>query len=282
MAITGWTGASSTAFGTVGNWTNGVPVDGDTAVFFGTPANNLTTDLAQSAIELNRLEVHSSFTGKIGVDAASPLIIDVNNSTNPRTVINGGIGSQVYLNGDQTSVWVNTAGTAKFDGGTITTLTLQKGTVSLIAGVTVTTLYVSYNTVVASNVTLTIESGATVTTAHVVGGTTTASMAPTTLNMLAGSWTQDDAGDITTLNQYGGTFTWVDSGGNTITKLNQYGGTFDGRPSYGNNTITDIDVIGPASVLYLDQTGRITVTNSPRIFAPTATVYNLKTAALYY
>ena len=123
---TTWTGASSSAWNTAGNWTNGVPVatgtaiiDGAVDITGGAPANN----------EVDRFYVASTYTGALG-STGTPLEIDsaevsidngtsgsthylhlegANNAT-PAVVVDGlKTGNALYLSGDIDRLLVKTS-----------------------------------------------------------------------------------------------------------------------------------------------------------------------------
>jgi len=74
MADTSWTGIVSGAFGTAGNWTNGVPGNGDTAIFTGSLARRKVDGSDQTAITLAQLVVDDSYAFGIA-SSGSPLKI---------------------------------------------------------------------------------------------------------------------------------------------------------------------------------------------------------------
>jgi len=77
MANTIWTGASSTNFGTAGNWTNGVPTSANPGIFGSANVGNCTTGMDQGALDIAGLIVHSGYTGQIG-SSGDPLKLSTN------------------------------------------------------------------------------------------------------------------------------------------------------------------------------------------------------------
>ena len=128
---TTWTGASSTAWATAGNWSNGLPDADDTAVIDG------AVDIVGGAVssgEVDAVYVASTYTGDIG-SSGTPLEIDVADfqfdvgtstpvayvrligSANaaPVVTISGGNGSaSLYLAGTVTKMIVNSTATGVF------------------------------------------------------------------------------------------------------------------------------------------------------------------------
>ena len=114
---TTWTGASSSAWDTAGNWTNGYPVptgtaiiDGSVSITGGTPTNEV----------VDRVYIASTYTGAIG-SVGTPLNLDceqlsVDNTaagsihyidllgvtnTTPTVMVDGTLtGTALYLSGD--------------------------------------------------------------------------------------------------------------------------------------------------------------------------------------
>lgn len=72
---TNWLGTTSGAFATAGNWSNGVPVTGDTAILGGSAVRKLDAS-DQSAITLAKLVIEQSYNLGVGGGAAAPLKIN--------------------------------------------------------------------------------------------------------------------------------------------------------------------------------------------------------------
>lgn len=75
MATTRWTGATSSSWTTAGNWTNGVPGNGDIAIMASTATRGPTTntDLSAASRHLAALYVEEGFNYTVGA-ASTPLI----------------------------------------------------------------------------------------------------------------------------------------------------------------------------------------------------------------
>lgn len=274
MAERIWTGATDTAWNTAGNWSgSAVPVDGDVVIFQGTPTNNLTTALAATGVSLNRLAVMPSFTGQIGNSSAGHLEVNVNNGTNPRLVVGGTAASKVYINGSVSSALIETESTdCSFDGGTYTICTINKGTVTLKGGTTITTLYVGYTSTVASDVALTIEASVTLGNIFQYGGAISCLSAFTALYQSAGTFTQTAGVNSSNLYLFGGTFTPYVGGGWTHANIYMMGGTFAGSGTYSASTITNTSIFSPGATMQLDRAARTTLTNAVRTFSNNATL----------
>jgi hypothetical protein len=246
MATYTWTGASSTAWGTAGNWSPSGPpaTSGDTAIF----DQNATQAVAgsdQSATTLAALIIYDTCTKNIG-DATTPLkigatLVEIGKPKNNGTEATTSMGrvnldlaaaatsvtayktattlpdtglEAVRLKGSHTSnTFTATAGTsyglatnAVGDTATFATVNVSGGLVNIGSGVTLTTLTVSGNA------------------AQVFKNS-----AATTLAIDAG--TVSSYGDYTdtTVTLTGGTYRFGHrkTGGNSITTLNLRGGKLD-------------------------------------------------------
>ena len=87
MATTTWTGASSSVWATAGNWTNGAPATGDTAVIDGS-----VSITGGTGTQVERVYVAGTYTGAIG-SAGTPLEID----SAELSVDNSSSGSTHYI-----------------------------------------------------------------------------------------------------------------------------------------------------------------------------------------
>jgi hypothetical protein len=243
--ITQWTGASSNAWDTGGNWTNGVPASTDTVVIAG--AENITGG-AVTANNITKMYVSPAYTGAIGT-AGTPLQIETDElyydsstasatsyihligSGNPDCYIDGAkTGTALVLSGDIYKMVVG----ATFVG----TLTLGNG-----SGLEADPQFVYF---LSSNGTLdAVSSGGvdwvTSGALHQLGGTVSIGDNCGTngvITISAGTMNVTDW-DVTTgdtLNVYGGTVNWTaglnmkdDTGTavpNTVHTINLYGGTF--------------------------------------------------------
>ena len=183
MAKKIWVGGSSGNegnYGTAANWSpSGVPVASDDVVI-PSGSQSITDGLDQSAVSLSSFTVSSGYTGSIGSSegslqiAASKVVLDC-------------AGTNVYIDADTADMVVaNTSSNsdALHILGTITSLTIFKGNITLDPAAAITTLNM-------------LDSGARVTS------NATAGIA--TINLEDGTLYFED-GDITTLNQHGGSF----------------------------------------------------------------------------
>lgn len=274
MAERIWTGATDTSWSTAGNWSPAtVPVNGDSVIFQGTPTNNLTTSLAATGVALNRLTVMPSFTGYIGGSGPGHLEVDVNSGTNPRLIVGGTSASKVYINGSVSSAMVESDSTdISLDGGTITILCVNKGTITLRSGLTPTTMYVGYYSSVPSDVAMTIESSVTLGNIFQFGGAITCASSFTNLYISAGTFAQSAGANSSNLYLFGGTFTPYAGGGWTHSNIYNMGGTFNGEATYSASTITNTSVFSPGASVVLDKAARTTLTNAVRLFSSTATL----------
>ena len=124
MATTTWTGSSNSDWATAGNWTNGLPATGDTAIVDGSVG--ITGGTPSGNAEVERVYIASTYTGAIG-SSGTPLELDVaqlsvdnttsgsthfihltgSNNTTPNCVIDGTkTGAALYISGDLASVTV--------------------------------------------------------------------------------------------------------------------------------------------------------------------------------
>lgn len=283
MAIFRWRGTSSGAWETPGNWVNesgtvyasgypGAGNDYEDDVYLDAAATTALAGYDATAKGVLRsFKVSDAYDKAIG---SSDTKLEIKCQ---EVQIEGGdsLGA-VYLEGVTSGGWTDgitkvtvLAGDDIELYGTIQTLVLLKGEVTIGASATIgTALTVGYTTSTTADSTLTIPSTATLpSTINVFGGTTTCSKAVTTLNLTTGAWTQS-AGDITTLTQQSGTMNW--NAGN-ITTLTQYGGTFTAAGGSGPRRIGTVYVY-PNAICTLDNgQDNIQVTSFVRRYGGTIT-----------
>ena len=270
---TTWTGASSTAWDTAGNWSNGVPDSDGTAIIDG------SVDIAGGSVtntDVARVYVASTYTGAIG-STGTPLELDfqelsVNNtnsgsthwiektgSTYTATVMIDGskTGNAVYLAGsiDLIIVEPTFVGTAYLGvSGSKTcapkdlVMLTSSGTVDADTAANIAWQSSSTVHVLSGTLKLGENCGAS-STINQSGGTITVSdwtkVASDVLNQSGGTinWNAGSSGvdtptatTVTTLNVYGGTFTTASNVKAQVgfTTINQYGGTVNLQSSFAN------------------------------------------------
>lgn len=275
MIITKWLGTLTGVFGTAGNWSNGVPVTGDTAIF----DQDATGDLAgsdQSAITLAAMIVYQGFLKSIGT-TATPLkiastLVQIGLQVDPAAQGGGAHRVVLDLHTVQTTVVVYNTGSSTPDtglenvrikgahasnalyvlGGSVgvgtnkvddtaqfPTMACSGGRLNVGGGVTMTTL--TYNGNAQGN----IFSGLTTLTLN--GQAKVASYgdyAITTVTLNGGDFLcnhrKNSGASITTLNQQGGNIdVSADPRALTVTTLNRGAGTFK-RFSNTQVTITTL------------------------------------------
>lgn len=265
MADYVWTGASSTAFGTAGNWSPaGPPITGDNAIFDHRAQNDCSTDLAQSAITLATARITSGFTKKIGLYATGSLTrlsISITSLVIGEALGDGSIGAgssliAINLGTAQNTTRVLNGATSGEDTGFAPIL--LKGTHASNAlhvfsgwvGVGTVTL-AETSTFAAINVTgpeanVELGSGLTLTTINQVDGQVAFRNNLTTLNQEGGTAISEGAATITTAD-IGGTFFSNSTG--TITTLNvQDNGLADFSQSPTGRTVTNCTVYGTGRI----------------------------------
>lgn len=134
MAVT-WTGAANdNSWNTPTNWSGGaVPVDNDDVIISGGP--DITTGLAQSAVELNSLTITEQFRGNIGTPGTA-LEIDVAGASPTAFRVTMG-GGYIYWNGISNvplEIYSTGGGVFYVTGGTLTGSAIGDESYSLIAG----------------------------------------------------------------------------------------------------------------------------------------------------
>jgi hypothetical protein len=291
-----WTGASSGAWNTAGNWTGGVPTAGGD-VYFLNNAVSVTSDLDQNAVTVGSLHIEQSYTGAIGTAAAYLAI----GATNVYIGEHYGSGTpagsgrlKLDLRAACTSMNIYNSATTATDtylapiqvisgANAITTLNVKKGKVGFCVGspsetATITTASIYYDNSVTSDSVVEFGSGCTLTTLNKTGGdcvlrglvttinndggelicATTDNI--TALNIKAGIVTLTGLGTTTTYTIEGGTC-YLDSHG-TITTANCNGGVSDWLRTRNARTVTTLNQ-KPGSTVKIDKTsGVVTLTNN--------------------
>lgn len=187
MADTYWSGATSGAWSTSGNWTNGVPGAGDRAIFPRTATQSVTSGLDQNTIDLAVLSTEDGFAGDIG-SSGSPLIIG---ATKLKIY---GSGRVYFQNSHASTEYIHVDSPNKVDaltlsGAAVYLAAVHRGKMVVSSGMSgITNLHVMYVSapnsdaavsVVDSTISLlwqvagTTSFGGAVTTALVAGGTAT-------------------------------------------------------------------------------------------------------------
>jgi hypothetical protein len=240
-----WTGATSTDFETVGNWsltsggasTASVPVNGNTAIFDGNGAVNCALATAQT---VTAIDIKSTYANTFTKDAGSTL-------TSPIVSVAGGTFTVAGTLTANTSVTVSggtldASGTLNSSG----TVTITNGTVSGTLSVT--------GTLDVQNGTVSNDSGATIPTMTMSGGTYTNSNAAadkTTLTLSGGTFTDNGGELIATLN-LSSTGVFVNNAGTAcdITSLSMTGGTLQNNDSGDRIDITNAAVISGGTLTF--------------------------------
>ena len=271
---TTWTGASSSAWDTAGNWTNGVPavtgtavIDGSVSITGGTPTNEV----------VDRVYVANSYTGAIG-SVGTPLKLDceqlsIDNTTSgsthyidllgvtnttPTVMVDGTkTGTALYLSGDINLLIVESGfsgtmflGNSATDVADVKDLVLLATSGTVDASVAANVAWVSSSTVDVSAGTLNLgENVGTSSTMTVSGGTVNVSgwtattgdtlvMHGGTVNWNAGSTglTPSSITTVRTIRMVGGTFTTAanDKAYIGLNDVIQYGGTMSLQSSFAN------------------------------------------------
>ena len=232
MADKTWTGASSSVWGTAGNWSpSGVPVASDD-VYIVSGSVDITGE-DQSAVALGRLVVGAGYSGNIG-SSGTKMQIDATSFDFSSS------GTSAYLEGTYTTVTVldttssSTALNLSGSSDTITTLRILggSGTVTIDSSCNITT---TIEQIGASGIVTNIADGTT------IGGSATLTMdsgrmelnqSVPTITLFGGDLVATlDSGTVTLIEQYGGKVRWNPSAACTITTLTVYAGMFDSRDS---------------------------------------------------
>jgi hypothetical protein len=269
MAKITWNGSVSSVWSVAGNWTGGVPGAADDVYFTENAVAVASYD--SSAVTLNSLNVDASYTGTFGeLGTYVKYKATVTNIGLPTTDGVGGGSRRLNLNNALTStavVNVYGSGNSPLDAGyTPVRLLLTTGSLLNVFGGTVgVALDPSETSTVATlttsnNPTVTLGAGVTITTINAYSGLVINNTvnAVTTASILGNSsYRWGGTGATTTLNA-GKKVTYIGSG--TITNLNIYGtGTFDA--SGGNTAFTVTNAICYSGGSVNDNNLRVTWTN---------------------
>ena len=255
MAITHWVGGVSTDIGAVANWDVQVPAGGD-LVYFDTDGTFEPTAGVGGGVALDTVVVTEGFTGSIG-SAATGWAVDATH------LYDRGGGGAHYFSGDYTTAIINNSSTdangVHFEAGTIATLLLFKGKITLEDDSAATMIHCGYSGNQIGDVNLTIEPTVPITLIWQHGGTITSASAWTTLYLVSGTFTHTDESP-TNVYVFDGTFNY-EATGETITAVTMKGGRFDAAKQYRALTITDL-TMWPGSVVDLrNQSNTLVVTN---------------------
>lgn len=226
MAIKIWTGASSGALGTTGNWNGGSPAAGDTVIFqpgyTNAPSSGLTAlNTATLSGALGPVIFAEGWNSGFGSSLASPLQFTA-------TRVDFWSSAAIYLDLEASTCSpqvFNTALAVQGDAGlyligsALTALLVQGGTVGLAmrGGQTAT---VATARCIGNGSKLYLGSGVSLTDSYVAdGGTVVQRCASTTAKAIKGTLITEETGAITTLTAYEGAIVYPNSTG-TITTLN--------------------------------------------------------------
>tara|TARA_Y100000310_G_scaffold341383_1_gene440349 strand:+ start:1841 stop:2704 length:864 start_codon:yes stop_codon:yes gene_type:complete len=271
MATKTWigdNGGNEGDWSTAANWSaSGVPASSDDLMFDGNANYAVESSPGTAADDFDSVTITSDFAYNFGTAAAS-IVFDASAGSDVLTIDASGCPTYCKIDGGFSATTILNSGssaTACQLDGTFTTLNAAKGTLTFVAGCTVTTLNVNYISAAATDVTITIPTGCTITNVYQKGGIVTCSSAVATrLDLDSGTFTHSD-GNTATLSLRGGTYYW-NCEGDTITKANLFGGTFDARNNGAAKTITDMD-IWPNATAYLNTGGlNITMTNAAKYY----------------
>ena len=242
MATYTWTGTTSDAFGTAGNWTpSGPPTTGDTAIFNHVATRSLAGS-DQSAVLLASLVVTDAFSYAIGTAGTElqigATLAEFGKPTGNGQSYSGPTGMFInYGTNSNISTVYGTGSSTPATGkdllhirGTHTSneLTMQGGSVGIATNSASDTA--TYPTINVTGGRLNIGTGATLTTITIAGGTVVDRAAITTLNINGGTVETYGTFAITTVNnKTGGRFNCLHRNGtsNAIGTYNMQGGTLD-------------------------------------------------------
>ena len=270
-----WRGTVDTAWEKGTNWVNeagnqyligvypGVNNDGVDDAFLDAAVTNALAGSDESAKAIRSFRVSADYDKACG-SSGTYLQLDVAD-----VILEATNATAVYLMGDTATACTILDGTVLLKG-TIGTLTCLKGTITLDAATTISTVMnVGYTTSQVDDVILTIPNvTALCTTINANGGTVACSEPITTLNVNGAEWTQA-TGDITTLTVTSGTFFWTNG---NITTAHLYGGTLDGSAGSNPRRLATAYTY-PTALIDLDNgQDNILVTSYVRRFGGTVTV----------
>lgn len=279
MATRIWTGASSTAWGTAGNWSpTTTPVNGDDVIF----DQNATRSVAgsdQSAVALASLKITLPFGDASTIlfgDSGTPLkisiasggLVEIGAPSNSPVAASG--SGRINLDTASSNCIVNVYGSlgSTADSGkepvrlrmnhSSSIVNVMGGTVGIATDNDTDTATVG--TINAKGGQVNLSSGVTVTNVTGNGGTVTTHGAVTTLENLSSNVTTYGTALVGTLTQVGGTTTCIHrvSGGVSITTLNLRGGILDLSQNGQAITITSLSIRGGVIQCFSDT--QLTVT----------------------
>jgi len=257
MAVKRWLSTADGDWATPANWSPAVIPAGVDDVYFDEGSVDVDGDLDQSALTVVSLNFTEGYTGDVGSSGGSLLI----NATN---LYDRGAAGSHYLDGTFTTATINNSSTetdAVVLDGSITTLNLFKGNVTIETTATATTIHCGYAGNQIGDVALTIEVAVVITTIYQHGGTITSASNWTNLYLVSGTFTHTDESP-TNVYVFDGTFNY-EATGETITAVTMKGGRFDANTGeqYQALTITDL-TMWPGSVVDLrNQSNTLVVTN---------------------
>ncbi len=246
----GTSAGTNCTLNTPANWTSDTnPSAGDTVIWSGdTP--DVTAGLTQTTLYFAAVIIDGTYTGTIG-SAAVPLALK--KTTNATTLVHMEGSGALYLTGLLTTV--NVVGGTAAAGGTITNFNMLGGTPSVRTGAAVTTLNVGTAPQASSSPVGTVTSGVTLTSLRMLDGRLTCHSAITNLDQFGGTCTQSAA--VTTVSISGGTLDWL--AGN-ITTINAYGGFVDGSDGTAARVITTLNRFTGSRINMANGRRNITVT----------------------
>ncbi len=248
MATATWVGTDAGNVGNYGvaaNWSpSGVPGAGDD-VRFTSGSQDVRTGLDQSAVNVNSFIRDINYTGKLGY-SGNYLKIDCDGD-----IVYDSKGGDSYLelnSGATGAMRVHGTGATKgrlFGKGDCTSLLVTQGNVEWDSG-TVATLFLEFIAQKMQDVLFTIQT-ATITALHQLGGKIIMEGAGTitTLDLAIGTILVRE-GTLTTLNQRGGSCSWLTD--QTMTNGRIYSGAFTAVGDGRAKTITNLECHAGSSI----------------------------------
>lgn len=234
MADRIWLGSSGDLT-SAGNWTGGVPGNGDRAFFRAGVATGPSTNMTGLADTISLIHIGRGCTFDIG-GSGTELKVSATD------IVHRGMG-KLWYDGDVASTNIlidcDPGGSADIQGP-ITNARLLRGTIT-VGAVTTTNIFVGFRGSPSTDAVVTIGPTASTTTAYWQwGGTVTASNVLTTANVLGGTLTKTrgTSAAITTLNQSGGRVNYWTAATMTLGTL--MGGTLDTIGAGQPQTITTL------------------------------------------
>lgn len=266
--ITEWTGAASGDPAVAGNWDNGVPESGDTAVFRENAVDVDTNLGGLSAVELAVLVQEQSYTGLWGTDSAYFQIgaeeVRLGEHYGPGTPAGSKrvkLDLQAPGTGNTTIVTVYNSASSAEDGDVPPIqllmddangeLHVRKGKVGLAVDdptetSTVDLIEVSWTNNRATDAEVIVGEGVTLTEILKTGGKLTLRCAATTVENTYGNIQSEGDGAITTFTMVGGVAVLNSEG--TVTTINANGGHTDLTRSGASRAVGTINLKGGGQV----------------------------------